>query len=106
MQAYVLSPPIACPHASVSSLLVAVLSRCVTEASVGLCRGLPGVVGREPSVCRLALKGAARVHLGPCGMRERPRRRPEDLGSEMELRARPELCRPCAPGWPGELKAG
>ena len=38
---------------------------------MGLCRGLPGVMGREPSVCWLALNGAARVHLGPCLQDER-----------------------------------
>lgn len=35
VQAYVLSPPIACPRASVSSLLVAVLSCCVTRLQWG-----------------------------------------------------------------------
>ena len=94
VQACVSRPPHH-PPASVSSLLVAVLSGCVTEASEGPSRGLPGVLGREPSFCRPALNGTALVHPGPCRMRETPRRRPEDLGSETESRARQEPFRPC-----------
>ena len=58
-------PPIP-PPASASSLLVAVLGGCVTEALEGPSRGLPGVLGREPSFCRPALNGTALVHPGPC----------------------------------------